>query len=403
MLWATFLMALREIRRNKMRSILTSLGIVIGVGAVIALVSVGQGTTAKVTSDVSKLGNNMLTLSPGAMRRGPPGGGGSAPPFETADVLAIRRDVTAVENVAPSSGSQALCVVGNTNYTTTITGTTNEYFGARGLTMASGRKFSDGELAGGSPACVIGPTVATKLFGTGDPIGQVMRVGKLPCHIIGLVASQGQSSMGSDQDDFVLMPIRVFQRRVAGNFNISQIVMGVREGRSTERAKSQLTALLRERRRIGYGQEDNFSIMDMSEFSEALSSITGALTALLAAIAGVSLVVGGIGIMNIMLVSVTERTREIGIRLAIGARGFEVMLQFLVEAVVLSTLGGVLGILFGLGGSYAATRALGFPFVVSPAIMIVAFAFSAAVGVAFGFFPARKAARLNPIEALRHE
>jgi putative ABC transport system permease protein len=403
MLWSILLMALREIRRNTMRSILTSLGIVIGVGAVIALVSVGQGATAKVTADVSKLGNNMLTLMPGAMRRGPPGGGGSAPPFKMADVNAVRRDITTVENVAPSSGSSALIVVGNNNYTTQITGTTNEYFAVRGYKLASGRQFSDAELAGGSPACVIGPTVRTKLFGKEDPLDQIMRVGKLPCRVVGLGETKGQSSMGQDQDDYVLMPLVVLQRRIAGNANISSIAMSVREGSSTDKAKSQITALMRERRRIGYGQEDNFSIMDMSEFSASMSSVTGALTALLAAIAGVSLLVGGIGIMNIMLVSVTERTREIGLRLAIGARGFEVLLQFLVEAIVLSTLGGVLGILFGLLGSYGATRALGFPFVVSPGIIVFAFGFSAMVGVAFGFFPARKAAQLNPIEALRHE
>jgi putative ABC transport system permease protein len=403
MLWSTLLMSIREIRRNTMRSVLTTLGIVIGVGAVITMVTVGQGATAKVTSDIAKLGNNMLTLVPGVHRHGGGGMNTSAPMFTLADVQAIRREVPSVRYVAPSASGGVLTVYGNKNYNTSATGTTNEYFQVRGLDLAAGRSFSEAELTGGSPACVLGVTVKKQLFGSTDPIDATIRVGTLSCTVVGVVATKGQSTFGFDQDDFLIMPLKTFQRRIAGNTDVSSISVSAVDDRSTAKTKRQIELLMRERRHILPGDEDNFQVRDMQEFAQTMSTVTGALTALLGAIAAVSLLVGGIGIMNIMLVSVTERTREIGIRLAIGARGREVLLQFLVEAVVLSVLGGLLGMILGLSGSYAATRALDFPFVVSPFIVVVAFGFSAAVGVAFGYFPARKAARLNPIEALRHE
>jgi putative ABC transport system permease protein len=269
--------------------------------------------------------------------------------------------------------------------------------------VAEGRSFSAAELVGGKPACIIGATVRSELFGARDPLGAQIRVGRLTCQLVGVLKAKGQSSIGTDQDDLVVMPLSTFQRRVTGNRDVSTIFVSARDGRPTILVKSQIESLMRQRRRIQPGAADDFRVRDMKEISETVRSATGVLTALLGAIAAVSLLVGGIGIMNIMLVSVTERTREIGIRLAIGARGFEVMLQFLVEAVVLSTLGGVIGTGLGLVGSILATRAMGMPFILIPEIIVVAFVFSAIVGVCFGFLPARKAARLNPIDALRHE
>lgn len=402
MLGSTLLMALREVRRNTLRSVLTTLGIVIGVGAVIALVTLGQGATEKVTADVSSMGVNMLTLSPGAERRG---GGApvSSTPLTLEDAQAIGREIAAVAAVAPSSQRSVLAVYANKSWNTTVTGSTNDYFVVRGLQLSSGRTFSDVEVQGGTPACLLGATTARELFGRQDPLGASIRVGTVSCQVIGLVASKGQSAFGQDQDDFILMPLAAFQRRIAGNTRISSIAISAVSESATAKAKTQIEMLMRERRKLAPGQTDDFQVRDMKEIAATLESVTGALTGLLSAVAAVSLLVGGIGIMNIMLVSVTERTREIGIRLAIGARGHEVLLQFLVEAVVLSTLGGVIGMVIGLGGSYAAGRALGLPFRVLPEVVVIAFAFSASVGVAFGFFPARKAARLNPIEALRHE
>ncbi len=401
MLVSTFFMALRELRRNVMRSVLTTLGIVIGVGAVIALVTLGEGATRKVTSDISNMGVNMLTVSPGADRRG--GASVSAGPLTLDDARAIEHEIDAVAAVAPSSSRGVLAVYGSKNWNTQATGTTNEYFTVRGLTVQSGRTFSDVELSGGTPVCLLGATVARELFGYGDPLGAVVRVGRASCRIIGTVAPKGQSTFGMDQDDFVIMPLRALQRRIAGNTDVGNIAVSAVSETAIARAKSQIEVLMRERRRIAPGQLDDFSVRDMQQIAQTLQSVTGVLTMLLAAVAGVSLVVGGIGIMNIMLVSVTERTREIGTRLAIGARGKEVLLQFVVEAAVLSTLGGVLGIVLGLAGSYAGTRALNMPFVFLPGIVVIAFFFSALVGIGFGYLPALKAARLNPIEALRHE
>jgi putative ABC transport system permease protein len=401
MLWNTLLMSLREIRRNKMRSILTMLGVVIGVGAVIALVTIGQATTQKVTADIGKLGNNLLTVSVGANRRG--GGSVSAPPFTMEDVEAIEREVTGIAALAPAAGSSALIVYGNRNWRSQISGTTNEYFMVRGYSFSAGRSFSEEDLAGGRPVCIIGATTKQELFGGTEALGEQVRIDKLSCEVIGVLVAKGQAGFGQDQDDLVVMPLKTFQRRVSGNRDIASIFVSAAEGRSTAAVKAQLESLMRQRRRIGRGAEDNFSVRDMKEIAETVASTAGALTALLGAIAAVSLLVGGIGIMNIMLVSVTERTREIGIRMAIGARGREVLLQFLVEAVMLSTIGGTIGMLLGLGGSYVTVRYLDTPFVIVPEVVIVAFLFSAMVGVCFGYLPARKAARLNPIEALRHE
>jgi putative ABC transport system permease protein len=401
MIWSTILMALREVRRNTMRSLLTTLGIVIGVASVIAMVTLGRGATAKITADIASMGTNLLIVSPGAERRGPTSG--TAVALKIDDAKAITREASAVADVAPTANKGALVVYGNKNWSTVITGSTNSYFAIRGYVVAVGTTFSEADLAGGAPVCVLGTTVRRELFGSQDPLGASIRIGGVSCTVMGVLQSKGQSTFGQDQDDFVIMPLTAFQRRVAGNSDVGSIFVSAVSDSATDKAKAQIEVLMRERRRVASGQNDDFTVQDMKEISKTLGSVTGALTALLGAIAGVSLLVGGIGIMNIMLVSVTERTREIGIRLAIGARGREVLLQFLIEAVVLSAMGGIFGMLLGLGGSYAASRALSIPFTVSVDILVIALSFSATVGIAFGFFPARKAARLKPIEALRHE
>lgn len=401
MIVTTLFMALRELRRNAMRSFLTMLGIVIGVCAVIALVNIGEGATAKVSQDIGRLGDNLLIVSPGAGRRSSTYV--QAPGFTAEDIAAIQREVTSVSRVAPTVGSQQLLVWGNNNHRSTVTGSTNDYLAVRSHTLEAGREFSAAELSSGHGVCIIGQTVRRELFGAVDPLGQSMRVGKLSCLVIGLLQSKGQSGMGQDQDDLVIMPLRAVQRRLVGTTEIGAIFVTARSSALTGSAERQLGSLLRQRRRIPPGSDDDFSVNDMKEIADAMSAATGTLTALLGAIAAVSLLVGGIGIMNIMLVSVTERTREIGIRLAIGALATDVLFQFLIEAVVLSTLGGTIGIALGLALSWTVTQAMGVPFLIQPGVLLLAFGFSAAVGVLFGYLPAHKAAKLNPIEALRHE
>jgi putative ABC transport system permease protein len=401
MLGSTVLMAFREIRRNTLRSFLTMLGIVIGVAAVIALVTLGEGASDKVTTEISNMGTNMLTVLPGSQRRGAVSVG--AQPLTLDDARALERDIPALAAVAPTASRAVLSVYNNKSYNTQVYGTTNEYFEVRNTRVESGRMFSDVELAGGQPVCILGDTVRRELFGADSPLGMSMRIGRVSCLVIGLTKAKGQSTFGMDQDDYLLMPLASFQRRIAGTTDLGAISVSTVAESQTNRAKSQIEALLRERRRLGEGQANDFMVHDTREIVQTLQTVTGVLTALLGAVAAVSLLVGGIGIMNIMLVSVTERTREIGIRLAIGARAYEVLLQFLVESIVLCVLGGVLGMLLGLGGSYAVGRAIDVPFKFLPEVVLIAFAFSGFVGVAFGFFPARKAARLNPIEALRHE
>jgi putative ABC transport system permease protein len=401
MLWNTILLALREIRRNVMRSFLTVLGIVIGVGAVITMVTIGGGATLQVQQQIASMGSNMLMVSPGK-RLGPGQSSGNVP-FKEADVEAIMREVSSIAAVAPVSSRSVQAILGNQNWTTQVTGSDNNYFYVTKRTVGTGRQFSESELRSGAAVCVIGETVRKKLFGGQDTLGEKLRHQKLSCEVIGILAEKGQSTMGQDQDDVVVIPIRTLQRRITGNQEISLIQVSVQDGASTDKARQDISKLMRERRHLAPSDDDNFNVMDMKEIATMLTSTTQLLTALLSAVAAVSLLVGGIGIMNIMLVSVTERTREIGVRLAIGALEREVLTQFLVEAVVLSSLGGIIGIILALVASVWLGSVLRVPFVFNAPIIFVSFLFSAAVGMIFGYFPALKAARLDPIEALRHE
>jgi len=405
MFWNAIVLALREIRRNVLRSSLTILGIVIGVAAVITMVTIGEGATAKVQDDISKLGTNLLQIYRGQGFGG--GGGGGArsmsPPFTMDDVNAIAEEVNGVEAVAPSSTSNAQAIYGNSNWSTQVIGTTDQYLRVRDWDLASGRNFSDSELRGGAAVCLLGNTVKRELFQGQDPIGATIRLQKLACQVIGVLETKGQSGFGQDQDDVVVMPLRTLQRRMVGNADVSSIQVSARDGVSTEKVQADIERLLRERRKIRPGAEDDFNVRDLKEVATAFTSSTRVLTSLLGAVAAVSLVVGGVGIMNIMLVSVTERTREIGTRLAVGAMARDVLLQFLVEAVMLAALGGIIGIILGLSTGALATHAFHVPFVLNPSIVMLSFLFSAAVGIVFGYFPAQRAAQLDPIEALRHE
>lgn len=395
-------LALRAISRNMLRSFLTVLGVVIGVAAVIAMVTIGNGTTAQVKSELSRLGTNMLFVRPGQF--GPGRASTEAKRFNEHDVQAMRDQLGGVRAVAPLNRSSAATVIyGGKNHSTSVVGTTNDYLTVQDWTLALGREFLPAEDRGGQIGCIIGETVRQELFGSANPVGQTIRVSNISCPVIGVLARKGQSGLGDDQDDTIIMPLKIHQRRIGGTTTISSIMVSAQDGVSTAKVQADIENLLRERRRIGLGRDDDFTVNDMAQIASAMTGTTTLLTGLLGAVAAVSLLVGGIGIMNIMLVSVTERTREIGIRLAIGALEKQVLTQFLVEAVMLSAFGGLAGILTGLGLAYAVVSFLGVPFVTSPSIIALAFAFSAAIGVIFGYFPARRAANLSPIEALRHE
>src|SRR5690554_307708 len=403
MILETGKLAIQAIFRNALRSSLTVLGVVIGVAAVIAMVTLGQGTTARVATEVAQLGSNLLMIMPGQAAGGPASGATSSASFTIRDVDAVAEQIPGALTAAPYASRSVTLVFGAKNYTSSVTGTDNRYFIARDWPVEQGRSFYESELQAGSAACIIGDTTSANFFGSGDPLGETIRVGQISCRIVGVLASRGSSSFGADQDDTVIMPLRTFQRRIAGNSDVNMIYVAVREGFSTEKVVGDIERLMRERRQIAAGGEDDFNVFDMEQVASMLSTVTGILTGLLAAVAGVSLLVGGIGIMNIMLVSVTERTKEIGIRLAVGASERQILMQFLVEAVVLSLFGGIIGIGLGLGLAAIAGSILEVPFVVDPLVVVGAFTFSAVIGVIFGYFPARQAARLNPIEALRRE
>lgn len=403
MLWETAKLAIQAIFRNALRSFLTVLGIVIGVAAVIAMVTLGQGTTVRVTSEVAQLGSNLLMIIPGQAAGGPAAVGAAEARFSIRDVSAIADQIPGVLSAAPYTSRSMTISFGSEHHTIPITGTDNRFLIVRDWNVETGRQFYESELQSGSPVCIIGASVKDTFFGIGNPVRESIRFGQVSCRIIGVLESKGASSFGADQDDIVLLPLRTFQRRIAGNNDVNLIYVAVRDGYSTDKIMRDIEGLMRERRQIGEGEEDNFNVFDMKQVATMLSTVTGVLTGLLAAVAAVSLLVGGIGIMNIMLVSVTERTKEIGIRFAVGAEERQVLMQFLVEAIVLSLFGGIIGIGLGLSLAAFAGRLLEIPFVVDPIVILGAFTFSALIGVIFGFFPARRAARLNPIEALRHE
>lgn len=404
MLLNTLFLALRSIRRNLMRSFLTVLGIVIGVAAVITMVTVGNGATQAVQMQISSLGTNLLMVRVG-QRQGPGGAGGAAQ-FKEADAEAIQTQIGGVAAVAPEGRSGATVISNGRNWATNVTGTTNAWLDIGNWKLASGRIFMPEEQRAGAAVCLIGETVRRELFGgqvgaTG--LGSELRIKQFSCDIIGILASKGQAAMGNDQDDIVVVPLYTLQRRVTGSRKVGTLLVSMEDGTDTARLKSSLRQLLRERRSLAEHDDDNFNILDTQQLADTLSGTTRVMTTLLGAVAAVSLLVGGIGVMNIMLVSVTERTHEIGLRLAIGALEQEVLLQFLIEAVVLAAIGGLAGVMIATGASYALAGLMGVPYLFDPAINLLSFAFSAGIGVVFGYFPARRAAQMDPIQALRHE
>ncbi|HEY9091364.1 ABC transporter permease [Parasphingorhabdus sp.] len=405
MLATTFLLAFRAIRRHLMRSFLTLLGIMIGVLSVITMVTLGNGATEAIKTSISALGSDLLQVYPGQRASpGSGGGAGEAPPlFKQADVTAIAEQIGGVTVVAGQVQTSGAAIRNAQNWTTKINGTTNNYFIARKWELEQGRNFSAEEEQAGKSVCIIGSTIVENLFRDADPIGQNFRIKGVSCQVIGVLEKRGQSGFGGDQDDTVIMPLKAVQRQMTGNQDINSIMIGLDPAYETNAVKESMVALLRERRNLGPDEEDDFNVLDAKQISDTVSGTVGILTTLLGAVAGVSLLVGGIGIMNIMLVSVTERTREIGIRLAIGALGREVMMQFLVESIVLSSLGGLIGIILALIVGIVAAPLMGLEFQFDIQINVISFLFSAVIGVIFGYFPARRAAKLNPIDALRSE
>ena len=407
--WASARIAVRALRVNKLRSALTMLGIVIGVGAVITMVAVGAGAQARVAEQIQSLGSNMIIVLSGSITAGGVRmGSGSQLTITEDDAWAIQREIRTVTAAAPTSRGSAQIVYGNLNWATSVEGVTGEFFSAREWDVADGRLFSQEEVDGAAKVALIGQTVAGNLFGESDPLGQVIRIKNVPFGVIGVLQRKGQTTFGQDQDDTVLIPLSTAKRKVLGSSQanaraVGSIAVKVGDARAMPDAEQEIRSLLRQRHRLQTFQEDDFGIRNLTEVLQSQEASSKVLTLLLAAIASVSLLVGGIGIMNIMLVSVTERTREIGLRMAVGARGRDILVQFLVEAVTLSLLGGILGIVLGLGGSYAIAYFAQWRTLVSVEAVAVAFVFSAAVGVFFGFYPARQASRLNPIDALRYE
>ena len=402
MLGTTFLLALRSIARHKLRSFLTTLGIIIGVAAVVTMVTLGKATTAAVQQQIAALGTNILQVRPGqGFGRG--GGGPRPSDFEQADVDAVAQQVAGVTAVAPQTQATATAIYEGANWSTSITGTSMDYFRVQPWPLSGGREFTPAEEAAGKSVCIIGSTVQRNLFRSEDPVGKRFRIGEVSCDVVGTLSTRGQAGFGGDQDDVVIMPLKTVQRRFTGSNDIRVMLVGVDKAYDTAQVQASLTDVLRDRRRITGGKENDFNIFDTRQISDTLTGTTTLLTRIVAAVAGISLVVGGIGIMNIMLVSVTERTREIGIRLAIGAIQREVLMQFLVEAVVLSCLGGAIGLLIAQLVIAAATPLMQVPWTFDLQINLFAFFISALIGVVFGYFPARRAAGLNPIDALRHE
>jgi putative ABC transport system permease protein len=401
---ATFKIALRALRRNKMRTLLTMLGIVIGVAAVIAMVGIGTGAKAQVEAQIASLGKNVILVFSGSITSsGIRTGWGGAGTLKVEDAEAIRREVPGVTLVSPEIRTSQQVASGNENWMTLLLGESPDYFGIRQWGFESGTSFSEMDVRGATKVAVIGQTTAGQLFGDADPLGEIIRIRGVPFTVIGLLEPKGLSVLGTDQDDVMIVPYTSAMKRVTGQTTIRGINVQAESAEALPRVQEAIVDLLRERHRIGPGKDDDFTVRSQEEIAQMASAASRVLGILLGSIAGVSLLVGGIGVMNIMLVSITERTREIGIRMAVGARGGDIMLQFLIEAVTLSSLGGLIGIALGIGASRALAVLAGWPTLVPAAAVAGAFLFSAAIGVGFGFYPARKAASLDPIEALRYE
>ena len=398
MFGTTLLLAFREIRRHLLRSFLTTLGIIIGVAAVITMVTLGRGVTADIERQISSLGSNIFIVFPVQTDRG------QIRPFDERDVDAVREQVAGVKSVAGQVESQVVAIYNGQDWRTKVEGVGNEFMSARGIELDEGRLFTAAEEQAGANVCIIGPTVREEIFVASEsPIGERMRLNDVSCQVIGVFATRGSVGGGGDDDNAIFMPLSNVQRRFAGNDNIGYMVISYDASYSSAAMTSSLVDLLRERRVLLEGQANDFDIVDTAQINETVSATVGTMTVMVAAIAAISLIVGGVGIMNIMLVSVTERTREIGIRLAIGALAREVRMQFLTEAVVLCCFGGLVGILLGFVLSLALSGALNIPYVFDPTINLVSFVISALIGIVFGYFPARRASKLDPIEALRHE
>ena len=403
MLFNAFLQALREIRRNLMRSLLTATGIVIGIASVIAMVNIGKGASESITKSVSELGSNTLYIMPG-QEHGPGGQSALVKAFKLKDVDVIKSSILALAAISPAESASMTALYKDRNHQTSVSGIDNGYFEIQNWAAKEGRYFEKSELRTGQNVCVIGQTVIKELFTAGEsPIGKKIRLQNFSCEVIGTLEAKGANTFGRDQDDLILVPIKMFQRRISGNDNLHLIMAAVKENIPLEEAKLQIQRLMRERRHIKTGEEENFSVRSLTALLDTITKITSMLTVMLGAVAAISLIVGGIGIMNIMLVSVTERTREIGIRMAVGAMAQDILIQFLIEAVVLSGIGGIVGIMIGMGITVGVARGLDIILVIDPSITMIALLFSMLIGILFGIIPARKAANMNPIDALRYE
>ena len=406
---AAFRSALRALAANTLRSVLTMLGIIIGVAAVITMIAVGAGATERVKEQMKGLGSNIMLVLPGGITAGGVRlGAQTGQGLTEEDAVAIAREVPEVQVAAPNLRTGAQVVVGNTNWSTSILGSTNDYLEAREWPLSDGRLFDGAELQGSAKVAIIGQTVARELFGDADPLDQVIRVKKVPVTVVGVLGKKGQNSMGQDQDDVVIVPISTYRNRIQGGTGgklkrIGAISVKVREGQSMKVAEDNIKELLRQRMKVQPGGEDPFSIRNLTEILQAQEASSRIMTLLLAAVAGISLIIGGIGIMNIMLVSVTERTREIGLRMAVGARGRDILMQFMIEAVTLSLIGGAIGVLLGALATWGVGQFAGWQVSMTLGSIALAAGFSAFVGVFFGFYPARRASRLLPIQALRYE